>query len=82
MRIIIHKIKYISSSIEVPPFCLSVGMRVRHPHSYKDFLPKNTHRKKRGLERGSNDGMGGAASTHLISELQCDFAESDEKIDE
>ena len=26
--------------------------------------------------------MGGAAPTHLISELQCDFAKSDEKIDE
>lgn len=26
--------------------------------------------------------MGGATPPHLISELQCDFAKSDEKIDE
>jgi len=57
-------------------------MRVRHPHSYKGFLPKNTHRKKRGLEMGGNDRMGGTAPTHLVSELQCEFAEFDEKIDE
>ena len=35
-RMLIHKIRYISS-IEVSPFCLSVSMRVGHPRSYKGF---------------------------------------------
>ena len=44
-RMIIHKIRYSSSSIEVPPFFLSIGMRVRHPHSYKGFLSIKAYRK-------------------------------------
>ena len=41
----IHKNRWISSSIEEPPFSLSIDMRVGHPHSYKgvylygDFTP-------------------------------------------
>ena len=51
----IHKNRWISSSIEVPPFRRSIDMRVGHPHSYKGFSSIKAHREKREM-MGENDG--------------------------
>ena len=55
-RMVIHKIGYISSFIEVPPFRLSIGMRIRHLHSYKDFSSIKAQRENKELAGEKNDG--------------------------
>ena len=58
----IHKNRWIYSSIEVPPFCRSIDIRIGHPHSYNGFSSIKAHRKKRemmgeGMMEMKNEGV-------------------------